>query len=322
MKRLVIALAITIPLAPTVPLGLDSYLPVPEDNPLTPDRVALGRKLFRDSILSRDGTIACVSCHDPARAFTDGQPLAVGAHGRVGSRSAPSIINRAYGRSQFWDGRAATIEQQVVAPIGNPVELNLSLLEAVARIAASAQYRAQFARAFGRTPNDSDLARALAGYVRTILAGNSPYDRFVNGDTTALSTAERRGLQLFRGKAACTNCHFGPTLTDERFHNTGVAWHDSVWADSGRSGVTSRAEDRGAFKTPTLREVGRTAPYMHDGSLPSLRAVIDYYDRGANRAPGLDPDIHALGLTDTEKSALESFLKALTGEIQEGFPPT
>jgi cytochrome c peroxidase len=228
-------------------------------------------------------------------------------------------VNRAYGRSHFWDGRAPTLEEQVTEPIGNPKELDLSMDEAVDRLARSRTYRAEFEAAFGRAVSPTDLARALASYVRTILSGNSAFDRYVNGDRAALSDEARRGLEVFRGKGNCATCHGGPTLSDERFHNTGVAWRDSAFQDPGRVAVTRNEDDRGAFRTPTLREVARTAPYMHDGSLPTLEAVVEYYDRGGNRAPRLDPEIRPLHLTNAEKLALLAFLSSLSGEIRDGW---
>ena len=313
MIRLLVAAAITIP------LGLDLYLPVPEDNQLTSATVALGRQLFHDPILSRDATLACATCHDPRRAFTDGRVVAVGAQGRTGTRNAPTLVNRGYGKSHFWDGRARSLEEQVVEPISNHNELDFSLDEAVARLGGLRYYRSQFNTVFGRAVNATDVARALASYVRTILSGNSAYDRYVNGDRGALSEEERFGLQVFRGKGNCTACHAGPTLSDEDFHNTGVAWRDGLWLDSGRVAITGRMSDLGAFKTPTLREIARTAPYMHDGSIPTLEGVVDYYDHGGNHAPGQDNDISPLSLTAAEKAALIAFLRSLTGEIQEGW---
>jgi len=211
VKWLLVVVALALPPLPVIPLGLDLYLPVPEDNPLNRDKVTLGRQLFRDSILSRDRTLSCSSCHDPSRAFTDGRPVAIGANDRRGTRSAPTLINRVYGHSQFWDGRARTLEQQVAEPIANPNELDFSIADAVDRLGRSRGYRARFVAVFGRPPDAESLTRALASYVRTILAGNSPYDRFVNGDTTALLPEQRRGLALFRGKAGCTNCHWPDT---------------------------------------------------------------------------------------------------------------
>ena len=312
MIRLLIGLAIVIP------LGLDLYLPIPEDNALTAAKVRLGRDLFRNAILSRDRTIACASCHDPRRAFTDGRSLAVGVEGKVGTRNAPTLINRAYGRSQFWDGRAHSLEQQVLEPIENPRELGAGVGTAVRRLVSSPLYRLRFRVAFGRDVNAQDLARALASYVRTILGGDSPFDRYANGIANALSDEARSGLEIFRGKAGCSTCHSGPTMSDERFHNTGVAWQGGEWKDLGRFLVTGAAQDRGAFKTPTLREVDRTAPYMHDGSLSTLDAVIDYYDRGGNPAPSRDADLKPLGLTADEKRQLIAFLRSLTGMVREG----
>ena len=312
MIRLLLGAAIVIP------LGLDLYLPVPEDNPLTPARVALGRRLFRERALSRDRLTACITCHDPSRAFTDGRPVAIGGLGVTGTRSAPTLVNRGYGRSQFWDGRARTLEEQVLEPVTNPRELDLTIDEAITRIAASREYRREFHSAFGNQVNARDLARALASYVRTILSGDSAYDRYVNGDRDALSDVERRGLEVFRGKGNCTACHGGPMLSDERFHNTGIAWQDGAWKDMGRFEVTGREADRGAFKTPTLRDIARTTPYMHDGSVTTLEAVVEHYDRGGIRTAYLDPEIQPLHLTSDEKRALVAFLQTLAGRIHEG----
>ena len=285
-----------------VPLGLDLYMPVPEENPLTFEKIELGRRLFHDRRLSRDRSIACASCHKPHRAFSDGRPIAIGVARRLGRRSAPALINRGYGRAFFWDGRAASLEQQVLEPIEDPNEMDMTLPEVSARVGLSPE----------------EISRALASYVRSIRSGNSRFDRFVNGDRRALSPAQRAGLQVFRGKGKCTACHSGPNFTDERFHNTGVAWRDGLLHDEGRSAVTAQNEDRGAFKTPTLREIARTAPYMHDGSLVTLDAVIDYYNRGGNPSPGLDPALRPLRLTTTEKEVLAVFLRSLNGTLSEG----
>jgi len=280
-----------------VPLGLDSHIPVPGDNPLRPETVQLGRRLFFEKRLSRDNTISCATCHDPARAFTDANPRAVGVNGQTGPRRSPRILNRAWGRSFFWDGRAATLEEQVVQPIANPLEMALPLDEAVRRLAAIPDYKGL---------DEPGLRRALASYVRTILAGNSPYDRYLSGDRSALGDQEQKGLQVFRGKGNCISCHLGPNLTDEDFHNTGAG----ATVDKGRDG---------AFKTPGLRQIAQAAPYFHDGSAPTLEAVIDHYDRGgpAGRA-NLDPEIQPLRLTPEEKQALAAFLRSLTGVIREG----
>ncbi|MBI2187621.1 MAG: c-type cytochrome [Acidobacteria bacterium] len=238
--------------------------------------------------------LACASCHDPERAFTDGRRLAVGVFGRAGRRNVPAIINRAWGRSFFWDGRVTTLEEQVLTPIEDPDEMDLAVSQAARRVDLTVD----------------QLSRALASYVRSILSGNSRYDRFAAGERTALSPEEQAGLQIFSGKGNCTACHVGPTLTDERLHNTGVAWTDRRLLDPGGG--------NGTFKTPTLREVTRTAPYMHDGSLATLEEVVDYYDRGGNANPFLDPELRPLRLTPGEKNALVAFLRTLNGDVSEG----
>jgi cytochrome c peroxidase len=281
-------------LALAIPLGLDLYMPVPEDNPLTAEKIAAGRRLFFDVRLSRSGSIACASCHDPARAFSDGQPLAVGVFGRQGRRNAPALINRGYGRAFFWDGRAPSLEEQVLKPIQDPNEMDLPLDLAAARVGMSAE----------------TLGRSLASYIRSILSGDSPYDRFIGGDTTALTADQRRGLEIFRGRGNCTACHVGPNLSDERFHNTGVAWRDGALHDDGR--------EHGSFKTPTLREAARSAPYMHDGSLATLEQVVDFYDGGGRPNPNLDPEIRPLRLNAEDKRAVVLFIDSLSGTIREG----
>ena len=292
---------------PRLPLGLDLYRPVPEDNRLTRAKIALGRRLFHDRRLSRDGSLSCAGCHDPRRAFTDGRTVSVGVDGARADRNVPIIVNRAWGASFFLDGRAATLEQQALQPILNPKELAMTP-EAVLAVARSNSYRA----AFGPNPTLEDVARALASYVRTIVAGDSPFDR------GALSVSAQRGLALFRGKAGCSACHSGPNLTDEQFHNTGIAWRTGVLTDEGRAGVTHAAEDRGAFKTPTLREISRTAPYMHDGSLSTLEQVVDYYDGGGQKTPVLDTRLRPLHLSPAGKQDILAFLGSLSGRIRDG----
>ena len=284
-----------------VPLGLDLYMPVPVDNPMTAEKIALGRELFNDRRLSRDGSTACASCHDSARAFSTADSISPGVFGRRGRRNAPALVNRGWGRSFFWDGRTATLEEQVVRPIEDPNELDSSVETAAARTGVAAR----------------DISRALATYVRSLMSGDSPFDRFVNGDRTALSPEAQQGLQIFRGKANCAACHIGPNFTDEKFHNTGIAWVEATtsFRDEGRAGISGKFEDRGSFKTPTLREVARTAPYMHDGSIASLEQVVEYYDRGGNRHALLDEEIRPLGLTSMDQRAMVAFLQSLTGML-------
>ena len=283
-----------------IPLGLDLYVPVPEDNPISAEKIGLGRRLFNDRRLSRDETIACASCHDPNQAFAGREPTARGVFGRRGLRNAPALINRAWGKSFSWDGRVATLEEQVVRPFADPNEMDLAIDLAAARIGVSSAL----------------MARSLATYVRSIMSGNAPYDRYVRGDSGALSSQAQLGLRLFRGKGNCTACHSGPIFTDEQFHNTGIAWRGSgSFLDEGRATVTGRPQDRGAFKTPTLRELERSAPYMHDGSLASLEDVVDYYDRGGNAHSHLDPELRPIGLTAVEKRGVVEFLRSLSGNV-------
>ena len=271
-----------------IPLGLDLYMPVPGDNPLTKANIKLGRRLFFDRRLSRDRTVSCATCHDPKRAYSDARAIAVGVFGRNGRRSAPALINRGYGRLFFWDGRTVSLEEQVLKPIEDPNEMDLPLAEAAARVGLAPEV----------------ISRSLASFVRSILSGNSRFDRFVNGDRAALSAKEQAGLLLFRGRANCVACHVGPNFTDEQLHNTGIAWRYAKFADAGAG--------QGNFKSPTLREVARTAPYMHDGSLATLEQVIDYYDRGGNSNPYLDRELHPMHLTAEEKANLALFLRSLS----------
>jgi len=293
-------------------------MPTPADNPVTAEKAALGRRLFLDPILSRDRSVSCSTCHDPQQGFTDDLSQAKGVFGRVGTRRSPKLINRGYGRSFFWDGRIQTLEEQVLQPVINSLEMDLTLPEAVDRLRADDRYSKDFGAVFGDEPNQDDLARALSSYVRTILSGDSRYDRYVAGDAAALSEQEKLGLKVFREKGNCVTCHMGPNLTDERFHNTGVGYKNGRFSDEGRFVVTEKEEDRGAFKTPTLRDAALTPPYMHDGSLATLDDVVDSYDDGGIPNPNLDSEISRLNLSDDEKAALVAFLEALNGKLREG----
>ena len=281
----------------------DMKMSVPADNPLTDEKVALGSRLFFDPILSNDRSVSCSTCHKPERAFTDERPLAVGVFGRVGRRNSPSLVNRGFGRAHFWDGRAQTLEAQVLQPISDPNEMDLSIEDAVGRLNADASYRAAFQAAFERPLSSEDLSRALASYLRAVRTDDSPYDRFVAGDKDALTEEQQRGLQIFRSKGRCTICHAEPMFTDEQFQNTGVAWRiepgaeTGAFQDDGRFAVSHNERDRGKFKTPTLREIARTAPYMHDGSLKTLADVVEFYDKGGRPNPNLFVLVRPIGLT-------------------------
>lgn len=297
----------------TVPLGL---LPViwPPDNPYSDAKWELGRSLFFDQRLSLDESVSCATCHNPQFAFTDTGRTSSGIHGQSGTRSAPTILNRAFSRLQFWDGRAGSLEEQAIAPIENPVEMGHSRAGVVERLQSIPGYRRMFAAAFGSEQITIEgVVQAIATFERTALSGNSPYDRYMAGDKSAMTAAQIRGWNVFVNKAKCDQCHEGIDLTTNQFHNVGVGM-DKARPDLGRFTVTHDPKDWGAFRTPTLREVARTAPYMHDGSLATLEDVVEYYDRGGNASRNLDETMKPLHLSEQDKKDLVEFLKALSGE--------
>ncbi len=291
-----------------IPLGLPAEA-LSASRP-APAEEALGRELFFDPLLSRDRSIACASCHRPEHGFADVTPLSQGVGGKT-LRNAPTLYNRALGTSFMWDGRAATLEQQVLLPIENELEMALPLGEAVARLAEEGGYAARFQQAFGRGPDEHALARALAAFVRGRLHGASAVDRFRAGEIESLTPTERAGMWLFESRGGCWRCHVGGNFSDEGFHNTGVGARAGT-AEEGRLAVTGRAEDRGRFKTPTLRGLTETAPYMHDGSLASLEEVVEFYRRGGEANPGLDPLLRPLELAEDDVRSLAAFLRALS----------
>lgn len=293
--------------ADPVPAGLPSVRH-PPNNPPSPAKIALGKQLYFDPRLSLDNTISCASCHDPKKGWSNGEAVATGVGGLKGGRSAPTIINAAYSRLQFWDGRAPDLEAQALGPIQNPIEMTMTLEQVVERLNKIEGYRKQFQDVFGADVTSEGIALAIAAYERTVLSGDAPYDRFKAGDATALSESAQRGLKLFTGKAHCSACHSGPNFSDSAFHNVGVSIHaDSP--DVGRFAISHLEGDRGAFKTPTLREIARTAPYMHDGSLATLEDVVAYYDKGGTPNPQLDEEIFPLKLTAAERGDLVTFLR-------------
>jgi cytochrome c peroxidase len=296
-----------------LPLGLVEST-WPAENPYSAAKMELGRVLYYDKRLSADDTVACADCHNPEFGFTDGKAVSTGIRGQKGGRSAPTVINRVYSVEQFWDGRAATLEEQAKGPIANPIEMGNTHEAVVARLKSIKGYAPLFKQAFGSEEITIDLvAMAIATFERTIVSGNAPYDRYKAGNKAALSESARRGFDVFFNKAKCDSCHFGINFTDGGFYNVGVGM-DKPQPDLGRALITKRASDNGVFKTPTLREIARTAPYMHDGSLATLEDVVEFYNKGGGANPSLDTRMKKLDLTDQDKKDLVEFLKALSGE--------
>jgi cytochrome c peroxidase len=312
--------------AVSVPKGFPP-VPVPDDNPLTRAKVDLGRRLFFDPRLSSDGTIACASCHIPQKAFSDGLKISRGVGGQTGNRNAPSLLNVGYAPLLLWDGRSPGLEEQAQYPIMHPLEMNMNDKRIVEAVEADRNYAALFLDAFGSEEITYSRARqALASFERTLLSGDSPFDRYIfEGKTDAISTAAVRGWKLFSGTAGCIRCHRfeagHPFLTDFEFHNSGVGYQDTI-PDLGRFIITRERPDKGRFKTASLRNVALTAPYMHDGRFATLEEVLDHYDRGGTPNPFLDPAIRPLGLTVAERADIIEFLKTLTGSTATaGVPP-
>ena len=296
----------------TLPLGLQEQATyIPPDNPLTADKIQLGKQLYFDKRLSADGTVACATCHAPDKGFSDGRSTSRGIKGQVGGRNAPVTINRLFSKEQFWDGRADSLEDQALGPVQNPIEMGQTLEGMVASLKKLKGYREQFKKAFGTNVTKEGVAKAIASFERTLLCGNSAFDKFEAGDKMALSQSAQRGLTLFREKAKCVTCHTGFNFTDEGYHNIGVGM-DKPNPDLGRYNVTKTEQDKGAFKTPTLRNITTSAPYFHDGSTKTLEEVIEFYDRGGIINPHLSKEIRPLGLTAQGKADVMAFLKSLS----------
>lgn len=276
----------------------------PKDNPSTPEKIALGKQLFFDGRLSADNKVSCATCHDPAKGFSNGDQFATGVEGQKGGRNSPTIINSAYAKLQFWDGRAKSLEDQAMGPVLNPIEMKMTAPDVLKKLNAIEGYKKQFQQVFGTDVTEDGMAKAIAAYERTVLSGDAPYDKFKAGDKAALSEAAARGLKLFTGKANCTACHTGASFTDNSFHNIGIPG-----TDEGRTAINKSVGDKGAFKTPTLREIARTAPYMHDGSLKTLEEVVAHYNKGGTPHPQLDEELFPLKLSDAEAADLVTFLK-------------
>ncbi len=286
-----------------------SAIPFPDDNPFTKEKEKLGRTLFFDPRLSGSRSIACSTCHNPGFAWGDGLPKAIGFGMKILGRRSPTILNSAWTDFLFWDGRAESLEQQALGPIAAPGEMNQDLNSMVATIRAIPEYQPLFAQAFPNEPvSSANVARAIATFERTIVSGQAPFDKWVAGDEGAVSEDAKNGFDLFNGKAACAKCHIEWTFTDSGFHDIGLEG-----TDLGRGQHLHLEAMQNAFKTPTLRNIDRRAPYMHDGSESTLEEVVEFYDKGGKvQRPSLAPEMKALHLTAQEKKQLVDFLKTLT----------
>lgn len=299
-------------------LVLDSCTNLPSEK-MVATEVQLGEKLFFDSILSRDNTISCASCHKPEFAFADNTPVSKGIRGQFGSRNAPSCMNQTERNFYFWDGRAETLEEQALGPIENPVEMDLPVSIAIHRLLKNEYYVKAFQSIYGKLPSRELLAQAIANYERTLETSKSPFDKYLKGDdTTLMSESAKRGLNIFNNKGKCFDCHFGVDFTgSDKFKNIGI-YNGKDLNDVGRFAITKNPKDLGSFKIPGLRNIAQTAPYMHNGMHKTLREVIDYYnepDKFINNSVNRDTLLSKpLGLTENEKKDLENFLLSLSDE--------
>ncbi len=299
------------PFTMQLPAGFPA-MPTSDDNPLTEASVAMGKELFFDERLSRTGMVSCASCHFPERAFSDTLPLSLGVDGLPGMRNAPPLVNLAWHSGYFRDGGVPTLEQQAIAPIHDPLEMDFSITRAAADLRNLEPYASLSRRAYGKPMEAYELTRALAAYQRTLVSGWSRYDRYTSGDASALSASEQHGLELFRSDALnCTACHSGFDLNDHGYHNVGQYLS---YSDPGRERITLVPSDHGKFKTPTLRNIALTAPYMHDGSMATLEEVIDFFASGGQPHVNRDPEMQSFALSPQDKADLIAFLLALTDE--------
>ncbi len=294
----------------------ESYLrpqqvPAPANNLITPERVTLGKALFFDPRLSGSNWIICATCHNPALGWSDGLPTAIGHGMKILGRATPTVLNSAYQRKQMWDGRFRSLEEQALGPIAAEVEMSQNLDEVIAELKEITGYHVLFEKAYpGEGITKDTLAKAIASFERTIVSNDAPFDRWIKGDEKALSASAKNGFSLFEGKANCIACHQGFNFIDDGFHNLGLKGNQ----DAGRHAQIPLPVMMGAFKTPTLRDVALTSPYMHNGMYKTLGEVIAHYNRGGDAKDNLDPNLKPLGLTQQEQKDIVEFLKALTGE--------
>jgi cytochrome c peroxidase len=337
-----LAIAETRPLAPLPPIATV----VPKDNPMTPEKIELGKMLFFDPRLAGDSSISCAKCHAPEKGFSNATQLSDAYPGTKHWRHVPTVLNAAYAKLLFWDGRSQSLEDQAKGPVQAPIEMNQNPGHLVEKLDQIPYYKAAFRKVFKSDVTFDNIAKAIAAFERTIVSRNVPFDDYLRGDKSALDAEQVRGLELFKGKANCIACHNGPLLSDDKLHATGVAeikplMKDSdrvatrhffakdagyknykIDADYGRELITKSAADRYKFKTPSLREIADTAPYMHNGALLSLEDVVDFYNRGGGQLPNKDPRLVVLNLSDGEKSALIAFLESLSGDLIEMTAPS
>ncbi len=337
----------------SLPLGLDAgkdAIFIPQDSPLTRAKIELGRQLYFDKRLSSDSTVSCADCHHPNHGYGFDTPFGVGVSGQTGNRNSPVSFNRILSKAQFWDGRADSLEAQAVGPIANPIEMGNTHAAVVGMLSANQGYRMQFEKIFSRAPNIDDVGRALAAFERSLVTGPSPYDLYepvrkmqealadeisdlkafekedpkmfaqyikakAASDANPMNDSAKRGQKLFFStKSNCTACHVGANFTDELYHNLGVGMEKTM-PDLGRFEQTKMDKDRGAFKTPTVRNIVQSGPYMHDGSQKTLEEVVEWYAKGGHPNPNLSDKIKKLDLTAQDKSDLVEFMKALTGSF-------
>lgn len=286
--------------------------PVPDDNPMTDAKIELGRMLYYDPRLSANGTLSCATCHNPALGWADGLATGIGINGEKLGRSSPSVANAAYYETQFWDGRAPSLEEQAKGPIQAAKEMGNTSDKALKTVASIPGYVKRFQEVFGGPVTFDGIAKAIATFERIVVDLDSPFDRWARGNDAAMTDAQKRGFDLFTGKARCATCHSGPNFADKRYHNIGLPD-----GDEGRGAVSKDPKEKGAFRTVTVRNAALTAPYMHNGSLKTLREVIDHYEKTSNekeKHPNMSIFNLPFKLEEAEKKDLEAFIHALTGD--------
>ena len=289
--------------------------PAPVDNKMTPERVALGKALYFDPRISGDGVTSCATCHNPALGWSDGRAKAIGVKGKELGRASPTIINTGYNTIQMWDGRKRDLEDQATGPMLSPDEMHVDMHATEQWLNTNPGYKALFSKAYpGEAINSVTMSKAIASFERTVISNNSPFDRWLKGDSKALTEQQVRGFRLFEdpNKGNCAICHSAPNFTNNGFHNIGLKSYEELNGDLGRFAIKAIPSLKGAFKTPTMRDVSMTAPYFHDGSAKTLFDVVQHYNRGGDTKKDLSPDIKPLQLSDTEVADIVAFIEALT----------